>query len=42
MGYEISLNRHFYIYQPPRALDVIEDDIKALESDIMAMLAEVV
>ncbi|MEA5516839.1 class I SAM-dependent DNA methyltransferase [Nodularia sp. UHCC 0506] len=42
VGYEIPLNRHFYIYQPPRALDVIEDDIKALESDIMAMLGEVV
>ncbi|MEA5536107.1 class I SAM-dependent DNA methyltransferase [Crocosphaera sp. XPORK-15E] len=42
IGYEIPLNRHFYVYQPPRALDVIEDDIKALESDIMAMLAEVV
>lgn len=42
VGYEIPLNRHFYIYQPPRGLDVIEDDIKALESDIMAMLAEVV
>ena len=42
VGYEIPLNRHFYVYQPPRALDVIEDDIKTLESDIMAMLAEVV
>jgi type I restriction enzyme M protein len=42
VGYEIPLNRHFYVYQPPRGLDVIEDDIKALESDIMAMLAEVV
>ncbi|MDD1421890.1 type I restriction-modification system subunit M [Dolichospermum sp. ST_sed1] len=42
VGYEIPLNRHFYIYQPPRALDAIEDDIKSLESDIMAMLGEVV
>ena len=42
VGYEIPLNLHFYVYQPPRGLDVIEDDIKALESDIMAMLAEVV
>lgn len=42
LGYEIPLNRHFYVYQPPRALDEIEYDIKALEADIMAMLGEVV
>ncbi|HYW18484.1 MAG TPA: class I SAM-dependent DNA methyltransferase [Nodularia sp. (in: cyanobacteria)] len=42
VGYEIPLNRHFYVYQPPRPLDEIEDDIKSLESDIMAMLGEVV
>ena len=42
VGYEIPLNRHFYVYQPPRALDEIEYDIKALEADIMAMLGEVV
>ncbi|WP_228041843.1 HsdM family class I SAM-dependent methyltransferase [Planktothrix mougeotii] len=42
VGYEIPLNRHFYVYQPPRALDEIEDDIKALEADIMAMLGDVV
>jgi type I restriction enzyme M protein len=42
VGYEIPLNRHFYVYQPPRALAEIESDIKALEADIMAMLGEVV
>jgi len=42
VGYEIPLNRHFYVYQPPRALAAIEEDIKSLESDIMAMLGEVV
>ncbi|MBE9050221.1 SAM-dependent DNA methyltransferase [Nostocales cyanobacterium LEGE 11386] len=42
VGYEIPLNRHFYVYQPPRPLDEIENDIKSLESDIMAMLGEVV
>ena len=42
VGYEIPLNRHFYVYQPPRALAEIEGDIKALEADIMAMLGEVV
>lgn len=42
VGYEIPLNRHFYVYQPPRALDTIEADIKSLETDIMAMLGDVV
>lgn len=42
VGYEIPLNRHFYVYQPPRALGEIEADIKALESEIMVMLSEVV
>ena len=31
MGYEIPLNRHFYEYEPPRPLEVIEADIKTLE-----------
>ena len=34
MGYEIPFNRHFYEYEPPRALEEIEADIKALEQDI--------
>lgn len=42
VGYEIPLNRHFYVYQPPRDLAAIEADIKQLEADIMTMLAEVV
>lgn len=42
VGYEIPLNRHFYVYQPPRPLGEIEADIKGLESEIMAMLSEVV
>lgn len=42
VGYEIPLNRHFYVYQPPRPLDAIEAEIKTLEAEIMAMLAEVV
>ena len=41
VGYEIPLNRHFYRYEPPRPLDVIETDIKRLEDDIMKMLKEV-
>jgi type I restriction enzyme M protein len=41
VGYEIPLNRHFYRYEPPRPLEVIETDIKRLEDDIMKMLKEV-
>jgi type I restriction enzyme M protein len=42
VGYEIPLNRHFYVYQPPRPLHEIEDDIKALEADIVKMLGAIV
>ena len=41
IGYEIPLNRHFYRYEPPRELSVIEADIKALEADIVRLLGEV-
>jgi len=41
VGYEIPLNRHFYRYEPPRPLEVIETDIKKLEAEILAMLKEV-
>jgi type I restriction enzyme M protein len=41
VGYEIPLNRHFYRYEPPRPLEQIATDIKQLESDILAQLAEV-
>lgn len=36
--YEIPLTRHFCNYQPPRPLNEIEADIKALEADIVGML----
>jgi type I restriction enzyme M protein len=41
VGYEIPLNRHFYRYEPPRELDVIETDIKRLEGEILELLKEV-
>jgi len=41
VGYEIPINRHFYVYEPPRPLEEIEGDIKKLEGDILAMLKEV-
>ena len=41
VGYEIPMTRHFYVYEPPRALDEIEADIKGLEGDIVRLLGEV-
>lgn len=41
VGYEIPLNRHFYVYEPPRPLEEIEADIKAAEGEILALLKEV-
>ncbi len=41
IGYEIPLNRHFYRYEPPRELSVIEAEIKALEASIVRLLGEV-
>lgn len=41
VGYEIPFNRHFYEYEPPRALSEIERDIEGLEAEILAMLATV-
>ncbi len=42
VGYEINFNRYFYQYAPPRPLEEIEADLKAIESDIVRMMAEVV
>ena len=41
VGYEIPLNRHFYVYEPPRPLNEIEADLKTLETEIGQLLAEV-
>lgn len=41
VGYEIPLNRHFYQYEPPRPLEEIDAEIKALEGEILALLKEV-
>ena len=42
VGYEIPLNRHFYVYEPPRPLDQIESDLQALEQEIAGLLSDVV
>ena len=41
IGYEIPFTRHFYEYVPPRPLEEIEGEIKALEDEIRGMLEEV-
>jgi len=41
VGYEIPLNRLFYVYEPPRPLDEIEADIKDLESTILGLLQQI-
>ncbi len=41
VGYEIPFNRHFYVYQPPRALEAIDADLDAVSADIMKLLQEV-
>lgn len=41
VGYEINFNRYFYRYTPPRPLEEIDADIRAIESDILRMLSEV-
>ncbi len=38
VGYKIPINRHFYVYKPPRPLDQIEADISKLEKEIAELL----
>jgi type I restriction enzyme M protein len=41
IGYEIPLTRHFHKYVPPRPLAEIDAEIRELEDQIQALLAEV-
>ncbi len=41
IGYEIPLTRHFYRYVPPRPLEQIDAEIRALEEEIQGLLGEV-
>lgn len=41
IGYEIPLTRHFYQYVPPRPLEEIDAELKALEAEVLRLLAEV-
>lgn len=42
VGYEINFNRYFYKYAPPRPLEEIDAELKALEAEIAGLLQEVV
>ena len=41
VGYEIPFNRHFYIFQPPRDLIEIDEDLDAVSATILQLLQEV-
>lgn len=40
IGYEIPFNRHFYLFEPPRSLQVIDEELKTVTTNIMKMLQE--
>lgn len=40
VGYEIPFNRHFYVFEPPRGLHEIDEELKSVTSSIMKMLGE--
>jgi type I restriction enzyme M protein len=40
VGYEIPFNRHFYVFEPPRSLHEIDEELKAVTASIMKMLGE--
>lgn len=38
IGYEISFNRYFYVYKPPRRLDEIQNELSKIEEEISSLL----
>ena len=38
IGYEIPFNRHFYVFEPPRSLDVIDAELKQCTDRIIAKI----
>ncbi|OGS94608.1 MAG: restriction endonuclease subunit M [Gallionellales bacterium RIFCSPLOWO2_02_FULL_57_47] len=39
VGYEIPFNRHFYVFEPPRELAEIDDELKQCTDRILTMIA---
>ena len=40
VGYEIPFNRHFYVFEPPRALEEIDAELKQVTERILGMIGE--
>nr|WP_315848379.1 class I SAM-dependent DNA methyltransferase [uncultured Rhodoferax sp.] len=40
VGYEIPFNRHFYVFEPPRSLHAIDEELKTATASIMKLLEE--
>jgi type I restriction enzyme M protein len=38
VGYEINFNRYFYVYKPPRAPQVIADEIREMEKRFVELM----
>jgi len=38
IGYEIPFNRHFYVFQPPRALGEIDAELKGVTDNILKLI----
>jgi type I restriction enzyme M protein len=38
VGYEIPFNRHFYVFTPPRPLEVIDAELKQVTDRILEMI----
>ena len=41
VGYEINFNRYFYRYEPPRALEEIDEELEGVEKRIVELLRKV-
>jgi hypothetical protein len=35
-----SFNRHFYVFEPPRSLQAIDEELKGMTANILRMLGE--
>ena len=40
VGYEINFNRYFYVYNPPRPLEQIEEEILRLQKEINDLMGQ--
>jgi type I restriction enzyme M protein len=38
VGYEVPFNRHFYVFQPPRPLSTLNQELKSVTDKILKMI----